>query len=433
MNDSDQSTMNIAMFTNTYKPMVGGAEKSIEVFTEDLRAAGHRTLVICPAFEGCETSTEHVLYLPSIKRVASTRYSLYLPFTSELRQRLEQFDPDVLHAHQPFHLGDTALRYGRTSSLPVVFTHHTMYERYVDDQSGEYESLKRLAIHLPTLYANLCDAVVAPTPSIKSLIQERGVETPVHVIPTGIDTDRFANGSRQRAQERWNLDDQAITAGHVGRLIPAKNLEYLAEAVAKWLEQTGGDGRFLLVGDGETRDDMADIIENHGVSDRVVIAGELKGDDLLDAYAAMDLFVFSSRTDTQGLVLVESMSAGTPVVALDATGARDVVKDGQSGRLLDADSTPDDFAKVMTELSQDRKQLQAMGQQANQRAVEYYDRAVCCDQLAELYRNLIEQQQNEKDLESWEQLTERLGVEWDLFSEKLMAAGRSLFPRSSHR
>lgn len=417
--------MHIVMFTNTYAPMVGGAEKSVEVFSEDLRQAGHRVLIVTPAFEGAEQSTDLIVRLPSIKNLGDAGYSFRLPSSPGLNDRLKTFQPDIIHCHQPFHLGDTALRYARQHGLPLVYTHHTLYERYLHERDADSDILRRLAVTLPSEFANLCDLVIAPTESIAEMLRQRGVTRPIRVVPTGIDVARFASGDRRRARRRWKIDESAPVVGHVGRLIPAKNLDYLARALSAWLERGGPEARSLIVGDGSAQTSIREHFQRAQVEDRVIFTGKQTGDDLADAYAAMDLFAFSSLTDTQGLVLVEAMSAGKPIVSLNATGPCDVIEHEQSGHLVDVNAPPEQFAEAVSQIVEDDDRLRAMSDAARERA-EHYSRSSCLDQLQDVY-DAVERDKAVPDLTWWDQFTERMATEWDLLAGRFNAARASMW------
>jgi len=132
--------MNIVMFTNAYEPVIGGLEQSVTTFAEDFQAEGHRVLIVTLAFPGAEKSDETVFRLPAIKEVAGTEFSIRLPVPAGLKERLDAFEPDIVHSHHPFMVGDTALRVARRRGLPLVFTHHTLYERYAYLFSRESEA-----------------------------------------------------------------------------------------------------------------------------------------------------------------------------------------------------------------------------------------------------------------------------------------------------
>src|SRR6056297_2515196 len=122
--------MNIAMFTNAYKPIIGGVEESIETFCEDLHERDHKTLVVTLCVEDANESEPRICRLPAFKNFQGTQFSFKLPVPANLKDRIEQFNPGIVHSHHPFMLGDTALRVARRKGVPLVFTHHTLYERY---------------------------------------------------------------------------------------------------------------------------------------------------------------------------------------------------------------------------------------------------------------------------------------------------------------
>src|SRR5690606_31450022 len=205
------------------------------------------------------------------------------------------------------------------------------YEQYTHYVPGNSTILRNFIIELGTSYANLSDQVFAPSDSIRKLLLKRGVKTPIEVVPTGVRIERFACGDSSVCRERLNIPVSSFVVGHMGRLAPEKNLRFLAEAVIRFLRERE-DAVFLLVGSGSMESELQKSFGDAGLQDRVFMAGVLQGQELADALTAMDVFVFASRSETQGMVLTEAMAAGTPVIALDASGAREVVRDGVSGR-----------------------------------------------------------------------------------------------------
>ncbi len=182
--------------------------------------------------------------------------------------------------------------------------------------------MKRFAIRMATEYANLCNHVIAPSESIAAVLRQRGVTTPVTAIPTGIDRERFTHGDGAAARRRIGLPPEAFVVGHIGRLAPEKNLPFLARAVASFVA-TEDRARVLIAGLGPAREEIRAIFEGRGLADRLHLVGTLEGQELSDAYQAMDVFVFASQSETQGMVLAEAMAAGVPVIAVAAPGAGD--------------------------------------------------------------------------------------------------------------
>lgn len=407
------------MLTNTYRPLIGGIEKSVETFTAELRALGERTLVVTPAFEGATESDDLVERLPALREVFGSQFSFSLPIPAVLAERLDAFEPDVIHSHQPFHLGDSALRAARARGVPLVFTNHTLYERYA--ATLENEVISRFAEKLPVEYANHCDLVIAPTGSIKNILEARGVTARIKVLPTGIDTAFYGGGDGAALRGRFGLAEDTPVIGHLGRINASKNIAYLAEAAALAVEQVEG-AVFLLVGEGEEVPTVDKVFAERGLTDRLVATGPFEGSDVADAYAAMDLFVFASKTDTQGLVLIEAMSGGVPIVALDAPGARDTIAHGKDGFIAPDDSSAQAFAEaIVNGLKASREG--SFAEHARQKAATF-DKEVCARRLRDAYQETIDAFDRDRataDQEGsggWADLLASVQTELDLLGSK---------------
>jgi glycosyltransferase involved in cell wall biosynthesis len=417
--------MKICMMTNTYLPHVGGVARSVSTFAEEYRKLKHRVLVVAPEFEGKPLSRRAaaiVERVPAIQKFNGSDFSVRLPLAAGLSDRLDAFAADIIHAHHPFLLGDTALRIGANKNVPVIFTHHTRYEDYTHYMPLDSDALKEIAIRLSTEFANLCDGVIAPSQSIARLIKRRGVTVPIKVVPTGIDVQAFARGDGARFRKRFKLPANAFVVGHVGRLAPEKNLPYLAEAVALFVKRHPAS-RFLVVGGGPSEDVLHEKFRRHGISDRLVLAGKQTGRSLHDAYNAMDVFAFASFTETQGMVLAEAMAAGKPVIALNASGVREVVRHEKNGLLLPARTKAPDFAVQLERFYARPAWRKKLSLAAKQTAEEFSKEH--CAQLALMFyhqvRHATRQQRQETEdtpLGNW---LKRLGVEWDLIAQKAQA------------
>ena len=259
-----------------------------------------------------------------------------------------------------------------------------MYERYTHYVPGDCDLMKKYAIQLAIGYCNLCNGVIAPSESIEGVLRERGVTVPIEAIPTGVDMDAYGvhDGAVFRAE--YGIDDSTYVIGHVGRLAPEKNLEFLARSVCRFLKENAG--MFLVVGDGPSYATIHDIFEDAGMSDRLKMTDKLTGEDLINAYAAMDVFAFASKTETQGMVLLEAMATGTPVVAVDASGVRDVVTDA-NGILLKEESLSA-FGSALKHLAEQPDRRQRMSKSAYQTAVES-SQAVCAKRALGFYEDVI--------------------------------------------
>jgi 1,2-diacylglycerol 3-alpha-glucosyltransferase len=304
-------------------------------------------------------------------------------------------------------------------NVPIIFTHHTRYEDYTHYVPFDSEGLKEVAINLPTQFANLCDGVVAPSESIARLLHRRGVKTPMAVIPTGIDVVAFASADGRAFRRKFNIPPDAVVIGHCGRLAEEKNLGHLAEAVALFLEQEPL-ARFLVVGDGPWRENLTAIFQQKGVADRLILAGKRTGRVLREAYRAMDVFAFASLSETQGMVVAEAMAAGRPVVALNAPGVREVVRDEENGYLLPTKSTPAEFTDALRRVAGDKALREKFGGGASETA-KLFSREHCAGRMIAFYeetRRATRRRRLFNDLHPWAALVQRLGLEWDLLAAK---------------
>ncbi len=418
--------MNIVMVTNTYAPHVGGVAHSVAAFSAEYRRRGHRVLIVAPEFSNQTAHETDIVRIPAIQNFNGSDFSMALPLSGVLKTALDDFVPDIVHAHHPYLLGMTALRKARYYKLPLVFTHHTLYEQYTHYLPGDSPALARFVIELATRYANLTDMVFAPSESVAALIRERGVQVPIEVVPTGVDTASFAGGDGAGFRDRLGIPRDAFLVGHVGRLAPEKNLEFLAEALALFLA-AHDRAHFLIVGSGPEEALVRGVFARHGLTPRLHFGGLLQDAALADAYAAMDVFAFSSHSETQGMVLTEAMAAGIPVVALDASGVREVVRDYGNGRLLH-DAGPRDFAAALAWVAaQGAEGRQALRDEALALAARYSmpsaaNRALAC------YERLCRQSFVDRtaEFEQWQGTLDLIRAEWEIVKGVAGAAGAAL-------
>ncbi len=416
--------MNICMFTNTYLPHVGGVARSVNIFAEDLRKMGHEVLIIAPVYPACEEhdkGKDHVLRVPAIQHFSGGDFSIRIPVPFYIDKKISEFNPDIIHSHHPYLLGDTALRSAKRRMLPLVFTHHTLYEQYTHYVTKDSENMKRFAEILSTRYANMCDTVVAPSKSIENLIRQRGVQTKIIEIPTGVDIDFFADGDGQAFRKAVGIPESAFVIGHLGRLAPEKNLDFLASAVSQSMKDLT-ETFFLVSGDGPSKSDIEDIFEQRGLGRRLILTGNVTGKRLADAYHAMDLFVFASHSETQGMVLTEAMAAGIPVIALDAPGAREVVENEKNGLLLAGDTSEENFSAAIQDAVLNPEKL-SRWRQSTGKTAQAFSREVSCQKLYQVYQSAVAQKTHgvmsaSADIDPWDSFLLSVQTEWELIAQK---------------
>lgn len=424
--------MKICMFTNTYLPHVGGVANSVKTFEDEFRVLGHEVKVIAPMFPGARESTENVFRVPAFQNFNGSDFSVRVAMPHTFTDFIEDFEPDIIHSHHPFLLGDAALRAACRRNTPVIFTNHTLYENYTHYVPLDSPALKRAAVQLAVEYANLCSAVIAPSESVQRLLVERGVDSPIVSIPTGIDLKRFRSGNGPLFRNMLGIPPEAKVIGHAGRLAEEKNLRYLAECVGRYL--SGDDHAVaLIVGDGDAKESVEAQLQEWADDSRVFVIGKRTGRELINAYAAMDVFAFSSHSETQGMVLAEAMAAGKPVVALDAPGVREVVSDGENGWLLPADAPPEAFASALGSLLNDPA-LYAKATSAATKTARRFSKRRCARKTLELYERVAGTYETVDDTAPgalWDRMLRRVEMEWDLLAEKASALSASVHPGAS--
>lgn len=425
--------MKILMMTNTYLPIVGGVERSIESLSAQFRKKGHSVLIVSPSFEDMPQDEQDVIRVPAIRKFNGSDFSIQLPIPIELSSALSDFAPDIVHSHHPFLMGDTAIRVASKFKIPLVFTHHTKYEDYTHYVPLNSTIVKRFVIKLSTGYANLAHQVIAPSRSIQDILVKRGVKTPIEVIPTGVDLARFAKNHRNRFRQNWKIAPRDFVVGHIGRLAPEKNVLFLAQAVAQ-LMKNHPRVRFLLAGKGTALEDICRIFQQAGLEDRLCVTGTLTGEDLSDAYHAMDVFAFASKTETQGLVLTEAAAAGTPVVALSAEAVREVIRDGVNGKLVKKENINDFEAALEWVMERSAAEFKMLKQECLKTAQKYSLERLSVKML-ELYARSIKRElvYFDADHSVWSNAAARLKTEWNLIKNITRSAGTALNKRKRRK
>jgi 1,2-diacylglycerol 3-alpha-glucosyltransferase len=318
------SRLRVALFTECYHPIRNGIVASVDSLAGSLRARGHEALLVTPRMPACPDEPG-VIRVPSLPLPTRTAYRLTIPMLPRTLGALS-----IVHTHSPFVTGWLGTQAARRARVPLVFTYHTQLEEYAHYVPFEKNATREAATRLTRSYANSVDAVIVPTASMERRLRALGVRTRIDVIPSGIDVATFSGGRRsERLRARLGVSSNEKMILCVGRLAVEKNLELAIEAFARLGDTTA---RLVILGDGPHRDALLRFATRAGVASRTTFGGEFVRDALPDAYASAEVFLFTSHSETQGLVLVEALAAGTPVVAVDTPVTRDVV--GAAGELV---------------------------------------------------------------------------------------------------
>ncbi len=410
--------MNILMVTNVYTPQIGGVTRSVQQYSDEFRRQGHQVLIIAPEYEETPQGEPDVIRVAAIPNFYQHQYSLPLPVFSRLLPDVKGFQPDIVHVHHPFLLGSTGQLISADRNVPLVYTHHTRYSVYMETKTDWPRPVEEAIVELIIGFCQLCDGIVTPSAGIGELLRQRGVTSRMTAIPTGVDTSRFRAADRDALRQRLSLRDESFIVGHVGRLSPEKNTSFLVQAVAAFLKDHL-NAVFVVVGDGPDRESMEQTLQQEGVDQRCHFLGFLEGNELIDAYAGFDVFAFASHSETQGMVLAEAMAAGTPVVAVEATGVSDLVVNGVNGHLIAQDEVTS-FVDGLKALGQcDANRLNAYRQAALDSAREL-SQADCASRMLDFYGELCRHPRN-PPASDWERLQQRWEARWQLWKVQARA------------
>jgi 1,2-diacylglycerol 3-alpha-glucosyltransferase len=419
--------MNILMMSNTYLPFVGGVERSIETFKKEYEKSGHRVLVVTPQVKEKNENEHDILRVPAIQHFNGTDFSVQLPIPGILSSVLKHFRPDIVHSHHPFMMGDSALRIAAQFRVPLVYTFHTYYERYTHYVPMDSAALKRFVIALATGYANLCDRVFAPSLSVAMELRRRGVITEIDVVPTGIDIERFSSGNGDLFRSETGINSDSFLVGFVSRIAPEKNIEFLIESIIRFMKKNS-DTKFLIIGRGPSEEWIRAQFEENKLTDRVYWAGTLEGQRLIDAYHAMNLFIFASQTETQGLVITEAMAAGLPVVALKGPAINEIVNDFENGRLINTQDC-DQFCNAISWIKEAGKRTRKdLGKNARV-AAKPFPKEICASRALSIYSQLLLRDGHhirELSDSMWLRAKRMINAELDLIRNMTRATGAAI-------
>lgn len=381
--------LRVAVFSDSAFPVLNGVSVSIHALVTELRNSGHSVSVFTPSYLGYKDPDPNSYRFFSVPTYVRSYPIAVPPFLGMLRRfRKQQFD--IIHTHTPWIVGFVGLRWGQSHGIPVVATYHTLYDRY-----AHYIPLPRRYIRFKiakhtSFYYNSVDHVITPSHAAYRWLRRHSVKKPITVIPTGSPSP----GLLDRAEIRHQLGippEQRILL-YVGRIAKEKNLTVLFE-MAGYAFQEDPLLRLWLVGDGPYREACKQIARDLGIGDRVHFAGAVPRDQVDRYYAAADLFVFSSITETQGLVVQEAMTHGLPAIAVAGGGASSGIQKGVNGFIVknDAKHFADGVLKVMSDASLH----EALSQGASNSVRRYSTRQMAEDVLG-VYDQVLRRTKSEK-------------------------------------
>jgi len=382
--------MRVGIFTNTYHPAVNGVANCVAAYREGLLDGGHEVTVFAPAPQGYDSRSDpdDIFRFPALPIPMDLDYSIAMPYSSAVMKALRARQFDVIHTQHPVWVGAWGAWYARWSDVPLVTTVHTEYELFapmVPLPTALVEMYLNLRV---TSYCNKCQVVTTPVESTRRRLEEQGVTTPLEILPNPIRVSDFAEADGSRVRQELGIDDEVVLIGFVGRLSREKNLRVLIEAVEQVLGQRK-EAAFVLVGAGPELDSIKKRIRDLEEAKRAFFVGSVAYQDIPPYQAAIDVMVTASLSETQPLAYTEAMAAGTPIVALRAPGAADMVADGVNGLLSEVEDGAQGLAQKILRVVDD-SDLRSKLVQGAQNSAQQFDVAHVTDRLVAIYNHALE-------------------------------------------
>jgi glycosyltransferase involved in cell wall biosynthesis len=403
--------MRILMISDAYFPRVNGVSTSIQTFSRELTDKGHEVTLIAPDYRPSPGSRDQRAVSPGNDAPDEQRNlesegfeiiripSRYLPIDPEdrilrpsrIRRHRERFARvgfDLVHIQTPFVAHYAGLGLSRRLGVPVVESYHTYFEQYLDKYVAILPSswLRLAARRFSAAQCGDVDALVVPSRAMLSVLETYGVRTPAAVIPTGIELDQFAHGDGERFRRLYGIPPARPVLVHVGRLAFEKNIDFLLRMLVR-VKREIPDVLLVIAGEGPARSRLESLTAELGLRNNLLFVGYVSREGALaDCYCAGDAFVFASRTETQGLVLLEAMALGIPVVSTAVMGTREVLEGGQ-GSLIAAEDEADFATKAACLLADDELRA-TLATQARVHA-RSWSAPLLADRMLDFYRTIV--------------------------------------------
>jgi 1,2-diacylglycerol 3-alpha-glucosyltransferase len=379
----------ILFITDVFFPRVNGVSTSLQTFWRELEDLGHEVTIIAPEYGQQERRA------PSLIRVPA-RVVMFDPEDRMMHRRpildlggeLRRQEFDLIHIQTPFVAHYSGVSLARRLNIPRIETYHTFFEEYLFHYVPFLPKpwMRFAARRFSRAQCNEVDAVVVPSTAMRDVLAGYGVTSHMEVLPTGIQLEQFADGDGERFRAVHDIPPTRPLLLHVGRVAFEKNIGFLLRIV-KQVRMTVADVLFVIAGEGPALPSLRREAQDLGLADNVLFVGNMDRETtLLDCYRAADVKVFASRTETQGLVLLEAMALGVPVVSTAIMGTKDVLQPGCGAEVVAEDER--EFAAAVVRVLGDRA-LAARLSDAGKDYVKSWAAPVMARRMVDLYQSVV--------------------------------------------
>ena len=388
--------MRIGLFTDTYIPYINGVSTSVSVLKKALEKKGHQVFLVTVNPDKMQYKYEDsgkIIRLPGVP-TGIYNYRLTEIYPIRVINKIKKWKLDVIHSHTEFGVGTFARIISKQFGIPLVHTYHTMYEDYVHYLTHGYfdRSSKKLVEYLTLFYCDTtANELIVPTKKTWDLFKEKyKLDKNIHIIPTGLEIERFYRENFKKEKilairEKIGIKKNDFVLLFVGRLGKEKSVDFLINCHKELVEQIPNI-KLIIIGDGPEREDFENLAKKLKVEKSTSFTGMVPYDEIPLYYQIANLFVTASKTETQGLTLIEAMAAGVVPVCIDDESFKMVVVDELNGRIF---KNKKDYKKIVKELFDDKKITEKMANQARISA-ELHSSKYYAESVLDVYRHAIE-------------------------------------------
>ena len=377
--------MKIGFFTDTYTPQINGVVTSILTFKNELEKLGHDVYIFAPTPKQKNDSKKTIRF-PSVKFFFQPEMRFAFPYSQKALKLIEKINLDIVHSHDPFSIGLFGLWLAKRKKIPYVHTYHTLYPEYIH-YIWETKFTKEWSKILSRKFCNKCDSIIAPSTKIKNYLKKWGTSKPIEIIPTGINIEEFKekNGEITKFKNKYKISSNDKLLIFIGRIGKEKNIGLLIRTIKKVKNK---NVKLLIAGNGPYKTELLKLAKKVGVENKILFLGYLPRKEVIAAYKSSYIFIFSSKSETQGLVIAEAMTAGLPVIAVSDLAIADMVKDKKNGYLVKSDV--DEFAEKIDKLLKDKNLYKKMSKNSKILSKELSARKQA-KKLENVYKKLLNQ------------------------------------------
>lgn len=394
MNNTD-NYMKILLISDVYFPRVNGVSTSINTFTQQIQQMGHTVHLIAPDYGVGTTDEDWISRVPSRNIYFDPEDKLMkMGEVLALVPKLQSMQFDIVHIHTPFIAHYAGLKLAKLLNIPKVETYHTFFEDYLHHYLPIIPQFlaRYLARIISKNQCNQLDAMISPSQPMLDVLHDYGVNTPSEVVATGLQPHSFAEADGNAFREKYGIPSNCPMLLFVGRVAHEKNIGFLLEVV-RMLSDVVPDVLLLITGEGPAEASLKKQVHQLGIQKHVQFLGYLDRSIELNAcYRAADVFVFASKSETQGLVLLEAMAQATPVVAIAELGTTSVLVEGQGVRIAVENEL--DFVEKIHALLINAEHRIALGLRGKAYAQQKWSSVAQAEKMIALYGHVILQHQS---------------------------------------